>query len=120
MESWQLDKDILLKRNKVYSPETCVIVPNELNCLIIKTDATRGNLPVGVSKSGKKFMANLRAGKENRKSTYLGTFDTPEEAFKAYKLAKEEYIKVVADKYKNQITEQCYQALYNYQVEITD
>ena len=37
-----------------------------------------------------------------------------------YKIAKEEYIKVVADKYKNKITEQCYQALYNYQVEITD
>jgi hypothetical protein len=120
MENWQLDKDILIKGNKIYSPETCVIVPNKINCLIIKTDATRGNLPVGVSKSGKKFMSNLRAGKENRKSTYLGTFDTPEEAFQAYKKAKEVYIKVVADKYKHQITRQCYQALYNYQVEITD
>ena len=120
MENWQLDKDILVKGNKIYSPETCVIVSNELNCLIIKTDATRGNLPIGVSKSGKKFKVNLRAGKDNRKSTYLGTFNTPEEAFQAYKIEKEIYIKELADKYKEQITEDTYQALYNYQVEITD
>lgn len=122
MKNWQLDKDILIKGNKVYSPETCSLVPNEINCLIIKTDSKRGELPVGVilQKETGKFIANIRAGKESRKTTYLGTFKTSEEAFEAYKITKEVYIKVVADKYKHQITEQCYQALYNYQVEITD
>ena len=32
-------------------------------------------------------------------------FDTPEEAFQVYKIAKEKQIKEVAEKYKNQITE---------------
>ena len=37
-----LDKDILVKGNKVYSPETCVFVPNRINCLFTKTDKNRG------------------------------------------------------------------------------
>jgi len=31
MERWSLDKDILVKGNKVYSPETCCFVPYEIN-----------------------------------------------------------------------------------------
>lgn len=33
MEGWHLDKDILVKGNKLYSPETCIFIPNELNCV---------------------------------------------------------------------------------------
>lgn len=51
---------------------------------------------------------------------HLGTFDTPEEAFQAFKTEKEAYIKEVADKWKGQITKQVYQAMYNYKIEITD
>jgi oligoribonuclease (3'-5' exoribonuclease) len=47
-------------------------------------------------------------------------FDTVEEAFHYYKEVKEKYIKEVADKWKNKITDTVYQAMYNYQVEITD
>ena len=50
----------------------------------------------------------------------LGSFKTPEEAFKAYKNAKEAWIKHVADKWKDKLEPRVYQALYNYQVEITD
>lgn len=35
MEGWHLDKDILLKGNKVYSPETCAFVPAKINSLLI-------------------------------------------------------------------------------------
>ena len=51
---------------------------------------------------------------------YLGTFNTPEEAFCAYKEVKEAYIKDVADKWKDRIDPRVYDALMNYQVEITD
>lgn len=44
-----VDKDILVKGNKVYSPQTCLIVPQAINSLFIKCDASRGELPIGVS-----------------------------------------------------------------------
>jgi hypothetical protein len=119
MNNWQLDKDILKKGCKIYSPENCCFVPQEINTLLIKTDSTRGECPIGISKSGKKFKASVKIG-FNNKQVYLGTFETIEEAFKAYKTKKEKYIKSVADKYKNKITEETYNALYAYEVEITD
>lgn len=63
----------------------------------------------------------LRLGNEKNKK-YLGRFplDQVEEAFLTYKRFKENYIKQVADEYKNLIPDKVYQALYNYKVEITD
>lgn len=117
MKGWHLDKDILLKGNKLYSPETCCFVPHEINSLIIKSNKCRGVLPIGVKKQNKKYISTLS---KNGKCVFLGSFDTPEEAFQAYKIAKEAHIKEVADEWRGQITEPCYQALYNYKVEITD
>ena len=118
---YHVDKDILIRGNKVYSPETCCFVPPEINTLIIKHDATRGNLPIGVSKRSKshRYRALLR---KRGKYVTLGSFGTPEEAFQAYKQAKEAHIKDVATKYYNEgkITEKVYNALMNYKVEITD
>ena len=115
--SWDLDKDILFKGNKIYSSETCCFVPQEINKLFVKNNKIRGEYPIGVAKSGKRFEAKLFI-KNN--PIHLGTFDTIEEAFHAYKTAKENYIKEVADEWKPLIHLKVYQALYNYQVEITD
>lgn len=114
-EKWCLDKDILIKGNKIYSSETCCLVPQSVNNIFCKNEQRRGGLPIGVTKSNDKFGAVF-----NQK--YLGTFDTPEEAFQTYKEYKESYIKQVAEiEYtKGNITKQCYDAMMNYQVEITD
>lgn len=117
MQDWCLDKDILVKGNKVYSPKTCSLVPTAINNLLIKSNSIRGKYPIGVSVIGNRFKADIKI---NGKLVYLGCYDTPEEAFEVYKTAKEKHIKEVADKYKNQITKEVYQALYNYKVEITD
>lgn len=117
VEWWSLDKDILFKGNKIYSPETCCFVPQEINKLFVKANKTRGNLPIGVSSSSRKFEAALSKG---GKREIVGYFRTPEKAFKAYKRAKEKEIKDVARVCKNLITEPCYQALINYKVEIND
>jgi hypothetical protein len=116
-ESFELDKDILLKENKIYSPKTCCFVPSEVNVLFTK-NIRRGKYPVGVSlhREGK-FQASMSV---NNKQIYLGLYNTPEEAFQVYKTAKEKYIKEVADKWKDQIIDKVYEAMYNYQVEITD
>lgn len=116
---WNLDKDILVKGNKIYSSETCCLVPQEINSLFIKSDKIRGSLPIGVTKNGNGFSANYY---RHNKRIYVGTFPTSEEAFLAYKNAKEFHIKQVAQEEYNKgnITKQCYEAMMNYRVEITD
>lgn len=116
-ENCALDKDILVKGNKVYSPDTCCFVPAVINNLLIKRDSSRGKYPIGVIKIGNRFRAIVNI---NSKHFHLGYFDTVEEAFQSYKNKKEKYIKEIADKYRNQITEQTYLALLNYKVEIDD
>lgn len=117
-EGFELDKDVLNKGNKQYHPDKCVFIPKEINSFLRTRKKMRGNLPIGVtlSRSGAPMaMMNLGSGKK-----YLGCFKTPEQAFAAYKQAKEAHIKVLANKYKDQIDPRAYNALMNYQVEITD
>lgn len=116
-ERMMLDKDILKKGNKIYSPENCIYVPQSINALFIKHDKARGEYPIGVYKKGDKFKAQLSKG--NRRIT-LGTYDTVEQAFLAYKKAKEAYIKEVAEKYKGKIPQKLYDAMIAYEVEIDD
>lgn len=124
-ERMDLDKDILAKGNKVYSPETCIFVPQRINALFTKRQNDRGKYPIGVTynKRSNKFIArcnkfNLKKGKKIRIS--LGYFNSPEEAFYSYKQEKEKYIKEVADEYKDKIPKKLYDAMYRYEVEITD
>ena len=117
MEGWHLDKDVLIKGNKTYSPENCCFVPLEINKLLTKRQSCRGELPLGVSRRNGRFDAKIRV--EN-KLIHLGMFNTPEEAFQAYKIAKETHIKEVAEIWKPKLATKTYEALINYQVEITD
>lgn len=112
---WELDKDILVKRNKVYSEDTCCFVPKEINLLLVKHDKGRGDYLLGVDyhKNRKQFRARCS-------DKHLGWFNTELEAFRAYKQAKEAYIKEVANKWKDQIDPKVYDALMKYEVEITD
>lgn len=115
-----VDKDILNKDNKIYSPDFCCIVPKRINGLIIRNRSTRGKLPIGVTATyNNKFVSHVNIKDERLR---LGTFDTPEEAFQAYKEAKEAYIKEVAQDYydRGEITKKVYDALMKYEVEITD
>ena len=56
--------------------------------------------------------------RKDRITQNLGRFDTPEEAFQAYKQVKESYIKEVAEKWKGDIDPRVYEALMNWTVEI--
>jgi len=119
LSGWQLDKDILQKGNKLYSKDNCCFVPAEVNNLLIKSDNSRGEYPIGVyfHKATGKFVAQLAI---NGKRKHLGLFTTPEEAFQVYKLAKEAYIKVVAHKWKHLLDNRVFQALMSYEVAIDD
>ena len=120
VDGFELDKDLLLKGNKVYSEDYCVFIPAEINLLLIKRTASRGEHLIGVywCKMNKAFVARVSKNKGKREN--LGYFKTEIEAFNAYKTAKESFIKEQANKWKSQIDERAYKALMNYTVEITD
>ena len=117
---FQLDKDLLIKGNKVYSESTCVFLPKEINSVLIKCTASRGVFLIGVSWSNTHKAFKAQVSKNKGKSEHLGFFNTELEAFRAYKQAKESFIKEQANKFKSQIDPRAYNALMNYQVEITD
>lgn len=119
-EGWQLDKDLLVKGNKVYSAYTCVFLPFEINVALTKSTKTRGNYFIGVyfDNRKKKFVSRVCLGTGKQK--VLGRYDTELEAYLAYKKAKEDYLKELADKYKDLLDPRAYEALYNYTVHIDD
>lgn len=122
-EKMCLDKDILIKHNKVYSPETCIFVPQTINLLFVKCDRSRGESVIGTSPFQGKYVVrcyliNPKTGES--KQEYLGVYGTQEKGFEVYKYYKEKSIKQVADYFKDEIPVKLYGALYNYEVEITD
>ena len=119
-QDWHLDKDLLTKGNKVYSENSCVFIPNEINSLLTKSTASRGEHLIGVCwhKKDKSFVAQVNKSKGGRE--WLGSFKTELEAFNAYKIAKEAFIKEQAEIYKGRVDQRVYEALMKYTVEITD
>lgn len=119
-EGYHLDKDIIVKGNKTYSPNTCCFVPHRINVLFVQNNRRRGNLPIGVikRKSGR-YTATVCKDSHN---VVLGTFDTICEAFAIYKTEKEAFIKETANAYysRGEITSRVYDAMMNYKVDITD
>ena len=119
-DGFHLDKDLLVKGNKVYSESTCVFLPQEVNTLLTKSESSRGGHLIGVcwNKTNKAFVARVHKNKGEQE--YLGLFNTELEAFKAYKTAKESFVKEQANKWKGKVDPRAYEALTNYEVSIDD
>ena len=120
VNGWHLDKDLLIKGNKVYSEDSCVFLPSEINLLFTKNAASRSENLIGANwcKTNKVFKA--RVNRNKGKPEHLGDFNTELEAFNAYKQAKESFIKEQANKWKGKIDERAYNALMKYEVSIDD
>ncbi len=90
---WQLDKDLLVKGNLIYSPETCVYVPNYLNTLLMDSAAARGDYPLGVYRVNipRPYRSKCWVGGEQK---HLGYFPTTRDAHRAWQIFK---IKVIKD-----------------------
>lgn len=97
-EGKELDKDLLVYQNKVYSPETCVFVSKEINGYMVKGCSDKGEYPIGVSyhkqakdmvnELSKPYHANISIG---RKTNWLGSFYNPMDAHRAWQKAKIKY-----------------------------
>ena len=118
-----LDKDILIKGNKIYSPETCIFVPERINTLFTRSDKSRGKYPIGITFNKNNTVNPLEVSLSNKgKHTRIDCFpiNRPFQAFTCYKNFKEKLIKEIADEYKNLIPSKLYDAMYRYEVEIND
>jgi len=120
-ERMELDKDIIKKGNRIYSPENCCIVPKPINVILTNSNAKRGDFPVGVhyEKRKDRYVATCNIA-NTKKARYLGMYKNPEDAFYAYKKYKEQQIKTIADKYKEILPSSVYKSILNYKIDIDD
>lgn len=107
---YHLDKDLLIPGNKIYAPSTVCFVPGQLNSLLTDSGASRGQCLQGVCfhKRDNKFTAYMHI---SGKLKHLGNFDTEQEAYDAYKEAKERHVKNTALKWANAIQWEVFKAL---------
>ena len=112
---YHIDKDILSINSKIYSPDTCVLVPAEINMAVISNSKKDRALPVGVMwrKDRKRYHAKIRS---HGKTRHIGYFLTCDEAEAAYICAKEAYVKEMANQWRGRIEERAYDGLMNWSV----
>lgn len=119
-----LDKDILFPKNKIYSPETCRLVPDSINQLFKQQPRKENKLPVGVyfdntNKSKPYRTCKLKyVNKDGEVHLTQVSTETLDEAFNIYKKYKEKYIQDCAEFYKGKIPEDIYVAMKNYKFDL--
>lgn len=103
----ELDKDILIKGNKLYSPSTCLFVSHHVNSLLHDNAASRGKYPQGITFDGKnkKYRAKVSL---NCSSIHIGRYASINKAISAYEKAK---AKIIYDEALNQVDVKIYSAL---------
>jgi len=106
--SWHLDKDVICKECKIYSPETCAFIPLQINLIGFKEDKIT-TIPMRKDK----YVVQC-SNKELKK--VIKCFDNKNEAVLFYKEIKESHIKSLAEEWKNLIDKRVYNILNNYKV----
>ena len=110
---YELDKDLLIKGNKVYGSDTCLLIPRKINSTINVANSSNTTGFVGVIRHFGKYQSNITV---NGKTRTLGTFNTPEEASAAYVKVKEQYVKDIAISKKEAICKKTFDALMKWSV----
>lgn len=116
-EPMEVDKDILHKGNRLYSPDNCVFVPKCINSLFVNSKATRGEYPIGIDKVKQGF--RVRINSEGKQKVF-GCYDNIIDASDKHKNEKEKLIQEMAEKYKDKIPQKLYDAMMNWNVEYDD
>ena len=122
-KDFHLDKDILSSDCKIYAEDTCVLVPQEVNSFFVKHNnkKVKSNLPTGVvynNKNTSRPFTAMYSGHGGEK--HMSYHDNEWSAFLAYKQAKENRAKELAEKWRGQIDDRVYDKLINYKVLLTD
>lgn len=87
-EGKHLDKDLLIGGNRIYSPNTCLFVASQVNSSLMLNGVNRGDYPIGCSFNavGRNYKAECYNGCGRK--IYLGYFETPIKAHRAWQGAK--------------------------------
>lgn len=109
VSGWHLDKDILVRGNKEYGPNTCAFVPTYINNLFTDSSRNRGEWPIGVHKTSratkkpnaKNFVARCSDAVLGR--LFLGLFSTPEDAHKAWQKEKINQVQKAIDRFRLEV-----------------
>jgi hypothetical protein len=99
---WELDKDLLFPRNRQYGPDVCCVLPQHINSLFNDSRHTRGELPLGVTRTRNHFQARVSVF---GKCQDCGHYKTIREARIAYWNAKFKSIQSAAIQYWNYLPE---------------
>lgn len=104
---------------KVTLTKGAAFVHHAINTLFVNGKKNRGDLSLGVfyDQEKNKYRVDMSFMGETIK---LGTFDSAEDAFARYKECKEDFIKDIAEQYKDEIPDKVYQAMLNWEIEIDD
>lgn len=105
---FQMDKDLRVFGNKEYSPRACSFVPYQINYLLNDCMASRGRLPQGVRARGSRFQPALAV---NGKIINLSLCETPGQAYRLYKSAKESNVRRMANEWKASLHPEVYEFL---------
>ena len=116
VDDYEIDKDII--SGVVYSESNCLFIPREINSFFNLNKSRRGFCPVGVYKVKGGYASRCR--EQNTHGTWLGVYQTVEEAFLAYKTVKELYAKALAKKFQGTLDERVIHKLESFVVSIDD
>ena len=108
-----LDKDLINPKSRVYSKDTCCLIPAELNTgIIVKQNVKNNTMPsTFIKASNGKYQVSFSAMNSSIKLT---DFTTELECVVAFIAAKEKSIKLLAHKYINILPENVYTILADY------
>lgn len=113
---YHLDKDLLCKGESVYSPDTCCFLPKEINGFLTIRQSDRGKLPAGVTTShytpNKPFMVQVCNPETDKRECKL--FANVDDASNWYTNRKEGFARYLANRYKDRISIEAFNALNNF------
>lgn len=108
-DSFHIDKDILVKGNKQYGPDTCCFVPPEINQLFTSFNHKANGLPQGVSYDIVNGLYWVTVGKYKK-----GYFNTAEEAYAALVETRVNVLNEYVEKYRSELKEHVIRAILSY------
>lgn len=111
-----LDKDLLSPNVKIYSPETCCLIPEQLNIVLVDKLSLNKTRKLSTIRKCKNGTYSIGVSLNKKFTTFSG-YKTEKECFDLYLSIKEKELNNLIEKYKFLLNEKVYLALIEYSSE---